>query len=44
MYLFGLEPDKLVFARPGGNGSLLDGQPGKIVEGILKRPLIQPTS
>jgi hypothetical protein len=38
MYLFGLEPSKLVFARPGGVGSLLDGQPGKIVEGILNKP------
>ncbi len=42
MYLFGLEPDKLVFARPGGNGTLLDGQPGKIVEGILKNPVSAP--
>jgi len=40
--LFGLEPDKLVFARPGGNGTLLDGQPGKIVEGILKNPVAAP--
>jgi len=38
MYLFGLEPSKLVFARPGGVGNLLDGQPGKIVDGILKKP------
>jgi hypothetical protein len=38
MYLFGLDPTKLTFARPGGAGSLLDGQPGQIVHGILKRP------
>jgi hypothetical protein len=39
MHLFGLEPSKLAFVRPGGLGTLLDGQPGKIVEGILKQPL-----
>ena len=38
LYLFGLDPAKLAFARPGGAGTLLDGQPGKIVSGILKRP------
>jgi hypothetical protein len=38
MYLFGLDPAKLVYARPGGVGTLLDGQPGKIVSGILKKP------
>lgn len=37
LHLFGLEPEKLVFQRPGGVGSLLDGQAGKIVWDILKR-------
>lgn len=40
MYLFGLDPGKLAFARPGGVGTLLDGQPGKIVDGILKHPSV----
>lgn len=38
MYLFGLEPMQLNFARPGGVGTLLDGQPGRIVNEILKNP------
>ncbi|MFO0884122.1 MAG: DUF1501 domain-containing protein [Pirellulales bacterium] len=38
MYLFGLDPAKVNFARPGGVGTLLDGQPGKIVSAILKNP------
>jgi len=38
LYLFGLDPQKLSFVRPGGNGTLLDGQPGRIVNEILKRP------
>lgn len=38
LHLFGLDPAKLNFARPGGVGTLLDGQPGKIVSGILKNP------
>lgn len=38
MYLFGLDPAKLAFARPSGSGTLLDGQPGKIVTGVLQRP------
>jgi hypothetical protein len=37
LHLFGLDPQKLVFQRPGGAGSLLDGQDGKIVWDILKR-------
>jgi hypothetical protein len=41
LYLFGLDPEKLLFQRPTGPGTLLDGQPGKIVSGILKNP---PTS
>jgi hypothetical protein len=40
MYLFGLDPGKLAFARPGGVGTLLDGQPGKIVDGVLKHPSV----
>jgi len=38
LHLFGMEPDKLVFQRPNGVGSLLDGQAGKIVNEILKNP------
>ncbi|WP_373653211.1 DUF1501 domain-containing protein [Schlesneria sp. DSM 10557] len=37
LHLFGLDPEKLTFARPGTPGTLLDGQPGKIVWDILKR-------
>jgi hypothetical protein len=37
LHLFGLDPAKLTFQRPGGVGSLLDGQDGKIVWDILKR-------
>jgi hypothetical protein len=36
LHLFGFEPAKLTFQRPSGIGSLLDGQPGKIVGEILK--------
>ena len=35
LHLFGLDPMKLTFQRPGGTGSLLDGQDGKIVWDIL---------
>jgi hypothetical protein len=38
LYLFGLNPQELAFVRPGGQGTLLDGQPGQIVTGILNRP------
>lgn len=38
LHLFGLDPQKLSFIRPGGSGTLLDGQPGRIVNEILKRP------
>jgi hypothetical protein len=38
LHLFGLDPAKLVFQRPTGPGTLLDGQEGKIVPGILSRP------
>lgn len=36
-HLFGLEINKLTYPRPGGEASLLDGQPGRIVSEILKR-------
>jgi len=39
LHLFGLEPEGLVFQRPNGTGSLVDGQPGKIVQQILKKPV-----
>src|SRR5262245_41769270 len=35
LHLFGLEPQQLVFTRPGGAGSLLDGQSGRVVKEIL---------
>lgn len=38
LHLFGLDPARLAFARPGGLGTLLDGQPGQIVRAILKNP------
>lgn len=37
LHLFGLDPTKLIFQRPGGTGSLLDGQDGKIVWDILRQ-------
>ncbi len=38
MYLFGLDASQLSFARSTGLGSLLDGQPGRVVSEILRRP------
>ena len=38
-HLFGLDPQQVVFTRPNGVASLLDGQPGRIVEPILQRPV-----
>ena len=38
LYLFGLSQEQLSFRRPGGVGSLLDGQPGKVVDAILINP------
>lgn len=35
LHLFGLDPAKLQFRRPTGDGSLLDGQPGKVVTELL---------
>lgn len=35
LHLFGLDPTQLVFKRNGREESLLDGQPGKIVHGLL---------
>lgn len=37
LHLFGLDPNELTFERPGGVGSLLDGQEGKIVWDILRQ-------
>jgi hypothetical protein len=34
--LFGLDPAKLVYKRNGVEQSLLDGQPGQVVKGLLK--------
>jgi hypothetical protein len=38
LHLFGLDPAALAFTRPGRAGTLLDGQPGRIVKEILQRP------
>jgi Protein of unknown function (DUF1501) len=35
LHLFGLDPAKLVFKRPGGEGSLIDGQPARVVSELL---------
>ena len=35
LHLFGLDPDQLVFKRNGRAESLLDGQPGKVIPGLL---------
>jgi hypothetical protein len=36
MHLFGLDGPQLSFTRPTGVGSLLDGQPGRVVHEILR--------
>lgn len=38
LHLFGLDPKKLTFKRPTGEGSLIDNQPAKVVKGILTHP------
>jgi uncharacterized protein (DUF1501 family) len=35
LHLFGLEPDKLVFQRASGPGSLIDGQSARVVSDLL---------
>ncbi len=35
MHLFGIDPDELVYLRNGREQSLLDGQPGKVIGGLL---------
>ena len=35
LHLFGIHPEDLVYLRNGREQSLLDGQPGKVVEGLL---------
>ncbi len=37
MHLFGLDPQQMSFTRPTGTGSLIDGQPARIVWDILQR-------
>jgi uncharacterized protein (DUF1501 family) len=37
LHLFGLDPQQMSFTRPTGTGSLIDGQPARIVWGILQR-------
>ncbi len=44
LHLFGLDPARTTFTRPSGTGSLLDGQAGKVVRGILERPAGEATS
>ncbi|MCA9030119.1 MAG: DUF1501 domain-containing protein, partial [Planctomycetaceae bacterium] len=36
LHLFGLDPERLTFERNGRLESLLDGQPGQVVEGLLE--------
>jgi hypothetical protein len=38
LHLFGLDPKKLTFRRPTGEGSLIDNQPAKVVKEILTHP------
>ncbi|MCA9115812.1 MAG: DUF1501 domain-containing protein [Planctomycetaceae bacterium] len=38
LHLFGLKPDKLVYRTSAREQTLLDGQPGKIIDGLLARP------
>jgi hypothetical protein len=40
LYLFGLNPEQATITRSGTVGSLIDGQPGRIVHEILRRPPI----
>ncbi len=35
LHLFGIDPEQLVYLRNGREQSLLDGQPGKVVAGLL---------
>ncbi len=37
LHLFGLDPQQVSFTRPTGAGSLIDGQPARIIWDILKR-------
>jgi hypothetical protein len=37
LHLFGLDPRRLVFTRNGREESLIDGQPGRIVQDILRK-------
>ncbi|HEX4071236.1 MAG TPA: DUF1501 domain-containing protein [Planctomycetaceae bacterium] len=37
LHLFGLDEKQVTFERPGGSGSLIDGQPARVVRDILKR-------
>ncbi len=39
LHLFGLEQSQVTFARPTGARSLMEGQPGQIVQNILARPM-----
>ena len=38
LHLFGLDPKRLNFRRPTGEGSLIDNQPSRVVKEILTRP------
>ena len=35
LHLFGIDPEDLVYLRNGREQSLLDGQPGEVVKGLL---------
>jgi hypothetical protein len=36
LHLFGLSEQQVTFTRPVGSGSLIDGQPARVVHDILK--------
>lgn len=37
LHLFGLDPNRLTYKRNGREQTLLDGQPGEVVKGLLER-------
>ena len=34
-HLFGLAPEQITFKRPTGDATLIDGQPARVVDGLL---------
>jgi hypothetical protein len=43
-HLFGLEAGQVQFPRPGGPGTILDGQAGRVVAELLAQPPATPVS